>query len=90
MPLDHMSLDSGFRRSDEQSNYFIVIPAQAGIQNMSDVQTILVLLVTQLSVLFAMRLSTSSHIFWTMFSTPLQGNSITVFRFTNASTTLGW
>jgi hypothetical protein len=46
MPLDHPSLDSGFRRSDEQRKYFIVIPAQAGIQDMSDVQTIMVLLVT--------------------------------------------
>jgi hypothetical protein len=45
MPLDHPSLDSGFRRSDEQREYFIVIPAEAGIQDMSDVETIGALLI---------------------------------------------
>jgi serine acetyltransferase len=47
MPLDHPLLDSGFRRSDGQRKYFIVIPAEAGIQDMSDVQTIVALLVTR-------------------------------------------
>jgi hypothetical protein len=45
MPLDHPSLDSGFRRSDEHGKYFIVIPAEAGIQDISDVQIIMALLV---------------------------------------------
>jgi hypothetical protein len=47
MPLDHLSLDSGFRRSNEQRKYLIVIPAQAGIQDMSDVQTTMVLLIVK-------------------------------------------
>jgi hypothetical protein len=47
MPLDSPSLDSGFRRSDDQRTYFIVIPAEAGIQNMSDVQTIMALLISE-------------------------------------------
>jgi hypothetical protein len=42
-PQGHLALDSGFRRSDEQRMDFIVIPAEAGIQDLSDVQAILAL-----------------------------------------------
>jgi len=45
MLQDHRSLASGLRRSDEQRRYVVVIPAEAGIQDLSDVQTIMALLI---------------------------------------------